>query len=94
MYLTKRKNRRFLSQSAFKRQVSQLAFLLVIAYTSKHLEKSQANWSTEEKELFTIIHVALAFYPNVYGRKFQIRSDSQAMPWLNQRKKPTGRIAR
>jgi hypothetical protein len=74
--------------------VSQLAFLLVIAYTSKHLAKSQANWSTEEKELFAIIHAALAFYPNLYGRRFQIRSDNQAMQWLNQRKKPTVRIAR
>jgi hypothetical protein len=57
---------------------------VVIAYTSKHLTKSQANWSTEEKELFSIIHATRVFYPYLHGRRFQIIYDNQALQWLNQ----------
>ena len=67
---------------------------VVIAYASKHLSKSQVNWSTEEKECFAILHATKVFYPYLYGRRFQVRSDNRALQWLKTRKNPTGRIAR
>ena len=43
-------------------------------YTSiKHLVKNQVNWSTEEKESFVTLQATTAFYPYLYGRRFQMR---------------------
>ena len=52
---------------------------VVIAYASKHLSKSQVNWSTEEKECFAILHATKVFYSYLYGRRFQVRSDNRAL---------------
>ncbi len=52
---------------------------VVIAYTSKHLDKAQINWSTIEKEAYAIIHAVKVFYSYLYGRKFQVLTDHRPL---------------
>ena len=54
---------------------------VVIAYTSQHLDKTQANWSTVEKEAYAIVHAVNIFYPYLYGRKFQVLTDHCNKTW-------------
>ena len=67
---------------------------VVIAYTSQHLNNTQANWSTVEKEAYAIVHAVKTFYPYLYGRKFQVLTDHRPLQWLMTVKEPTGRLAR
>ena len=67
---------------------------VVIAYASQHLNDSQANWSTVEKEAYAIVHAVKTFYPYLYGRKFQVVTDHRPLQWLMSIKEPTGRLAR
>ena len=66
----------------------------MIAYTSQHLNNTQANWSTVEKEAYAIVHAVKTFYPYLYGRKFQVLTDHRPLQWLMTVKEPTGRLAR
>jgi hypothetical protein len=67
---------------------------VVIAYASKHLDKTQANWSTIEKEAYAIIHAVKIFNPYLYGRRFQVLTDHRPLQWLMSIKEPTGKLAR
>ena len=67
---------------------------VVIAYTSQHLNNTQANWSTVEKEAYAIVHAVKTFYPYLCGRKFQVLTDHRPLQWLMTVKEPTGRLAR
>lgn len=67
---------------------------VVIAYTSQHLDKTQTNWSTIEKEAYAIVHAVKTFYPYLYGRKFQVLTDHRPLQWLMSIKEPTGKLAR
>ena len=67
---------------------------VVIAYASQHLNSSQANWSTVEKEAYAIVHAVKTFYPYLYGRRFQVLTDHRPLQWLMSIKEPTGRLAR
>ena len=67
---------------------------VVIAYASQHLDKSQMNWSTIEKEAYAIVHAVKTFYPYLYGSKFQVLTDHRPLQWLMSIKEPTGRLAR
>ena len=67
---------------------------VVIAYTSQHLNDTQMNWSTIEKEAYAIIHAVRTFYPYLYGRKFKVLTDHRPLQWLMSIKEPTGKLAR
>ena len=67
---------------------------VVISYTSQHLNKTQTNWSTIEKEAYAIVHAVKIFYSYLYGRKFQVLTDHRSLQWLMSIKEPTGKLAR
>ena len=67
---------------------------VVISYTSQHLNKTQTNWSTIEKEAYAIVHSVKVFYSYLYGRKFQVLTDHRPLQWLMSIKEPTGKLAR
>ena len=61
---------------------------VVIAYGSKHLTESQSHWSTLQKELYAIIYALKIFHTYLYGPKFTVYTDQQALVRLL--KKPLG----
>ena len=65
----------------------------VIGYSSKALSPRERNYSTTEKESFTIQFGAQHFRVYLLGRKFTIITDHNALKWLNQIE-PKERVAR
>eukprot|EP00112_Aurelia_sp_Birch-Aquarium-sp1_P008584 Seg1949.8 transcript_id=Seg1949.8/GoldUCD/mRNA.D3Y31 product="Retrovirus-related Pol polyprotein from transposon 17.6" protein_id=Seg1949.8/GoldUCD/D3Y31 len=67
---------------------------VVVAYASKAITRNEANWSTLEKEAFTIIWSIKYFRHYLYGRLFTIYTDHNPLKWLFTLKSPEGRLAR
>ena len=66
----------------------------VIAYASMSLNKAEKNYCITEKELLAVLYLIEYFRQYLLGRRFQVRSDHQALVWLFQLKEPRGKIAR
>ena len=66
----------------------------VIAYASRSLNKAEKNYCITEKELLAVRYFIEYFRQYLLGRRFQVRSDHQALVWLFQLKEPRGKIAR
>ena len=60
----------------------------VIAYASRTLKKNELKFSPYEKELLAVIFGTEQFRAYVYGRRFTIITDCQALKWLHDTKKP------
>ena len=66
----------------------------VISYTSKTLSKSQQNYSTVEKELLAIIHCLNKFYEYLDSQNIIIRTDNQALTYLESMKNHSQKLMR
>ena len=66
----------------------------VIAYGSKHLSKSQRNYSTTKKELLACVVFVQQFSHYLMGKKFNIRTDHSSLQWLLNFRNPSGMLAR
>jgi hypothetical protein len=60
----------------------------VIAYASHRLSKSEKQYCVTRKELLAVYKYVKHFNHYLYGRKFLIRTDHQALVWLLNWKKP------
>ena len=66
----------------------------VIAYYSKMYSPEESNYCVTRKELLAIVKALKHFRPQLYGRKFDIRTDHASLVWLLKTPQPTGQLAR
>jgi hypothetical protein len=67
---------------------------LLIAYTSRSLNKAGRNYSTSEKELLAIVWAMKYFRPYLYGHKFKVVTDHKPLTWVMNVKDPGSRLLR
>lgn len=63
-------------------------------YISRTLNPPERNYSTTEKELLAIVWAVKRLRQYLLGRKFLIRTDHQALKWLQNCKDPSSRFMR
>lgn len=61
-------------------------------YISRTLNPPEKNYSTTEKELLTIVWVIKRLRQYLLGKKFIIRTDHQALKWLQNCEDPSSRL--
>ena len=66
----------------------------VIAYASRTMNKAERNYTISERECLAAVWGVKMFRTYVYGRRFRILTDHQALIALKTMKEPTGRLAR
>ena len=66
----------------------------VIGYASRTLNSPERNYNITEKECLAVIWATAYFHKFLYGQKFTIVTDHQALKVLNTDKTPKGRLAR
>ena len=64
------------------------------AYFSKHLTKTERNYSTSEREMLAIVLSVEKFKQYVYGQAFTILSDHEPLKFLTTSDVPAPRLAR
>ena len=67
---------------------------VVIAYSSKKLDKKQMKYSATELECYAIIHAITVFKPYLYGRRFIVKCDHRPLQWLMSKAEPAGKLSR
>ena len=67
---------------------------VVIAYAGRKLLAAEKNYSVTEREALAVVAGIKYFQPYVYGRKFTVHTDHNAVRWLMNIREPTGRLAR
>ena len=65
-----------------------------IAYFSKHLNKTERNYSTSEKELYAIVLSVEHFRQFLYGTTFTVYTDHAPLQFLLKIKNPSSRLMR
>lgn len=65
-----------------------------IAYFSKHLSKTESNYSASERELLAIVLSVEHFKQYLYGRHFTILTDHEPLKFLTVTDVPAPRLAR
>lgn len=63
-----------------------------VAYFSKKLLDYQKNYSISELECLAIVESLEYFHHYLYGSKFTVITDHQALKWLHKVKKPNSRL--
>ena len=66
----------------------------VIAYASQVLEDRERLYSTNKKEMLAMVYAIKHFRHYLYGRPFTVRTDHNALRWLQSFKEPEGQVAR
>ena len=65
-----------------------------VSYFSKHLSKTERNYSTAERELLAIVRGVEHNRQFLYGTRFTVVTDHQPLQWLMSHKNPAARLAR
>jgi hypothetical protein len=50
-----------------------------VAYASQQLDETQEKWHTTDKEAYAIYHALKTFYHYLYGTKFTVETDHEAL---------------
>ena len=67
----------------------------VIAYASHKFNKAERKWHTTDREFFALVMACRLFKSYLYGRRFTMRTDHQALIGLQRKSKEfTGKLAR
>ena len=66
--------------------------LLTVGYFSKKLLPYQRNYTISELECYAIVEALEYFHHYLYGSKFTVITDHQALKWLHKIKKPNSRL--
>nr|VZI11431.1 unnamed protein product [Spirometra erinaceieuropaei] len=75
-----------------QQQTDGLEHPLILA--SQTLTKPERNYSTTHKELLAVVTFVKKFHHYLAGKRFILRTDHQALRWLENFKDPTGQLAR
>ena len=67
---------------------------VVTSYSGRKLLQAEKNYSVTEREALAAVAGVKYFQPYLYGRKFTIHTDHNAVRWLMNIREPTGRLAR
>ena len=65
-----------------------------IAFYSRTLNSAERNYSTIEKELLAILDSVKHFRPYLFGKKFTVETDHNALTWLYKIKEPNSKLIR
>jgi hypothetical protein len=65
-----------------------------VAYFSKHLSRTESNYSTSEREMLGIVLSVEHFKEYVYGRDIKIITDHEPLKFLSTADVPSSRLAR
>ena len=65
-----------------------------IAYWSRALTDAQKRYGVSESECLAIVESVKIFRPYLYGRKFTLETDHQALTWLMSKQEPAGKLSR
>ena len=66
----------------------------VVEYTSRMLTEPETKLDTTCREALAVIHCLKKFRPYIFGRKFQVRTDHEALKQIANLKDPHGKLAR
>ena len=66
----------------------------VIAYASRVLEDRERWYSTTKKEMLAMVYAIKHCHHYLYGRPFTVRTNHNALKWLQSFKEPEGQVAR
>ena len=66
----------------------------VISYASRTLSKVERRYCATRKEMLALIWAIRQFRPYLYGKKFTVRTDHDALKWLCSFHEPEGQVAR
>ena len=64
------------------------------AYAGRKLNPAERNYSVTQREALAAVDGVKHFQSYLYGRKFSVLTDSNAVLWLMNIKEPTGRLSR
>ena len=66
----------------------------VIAYASRVLTKTERQYCATRHEMLALVWSVRQFRAYLWGRKFIVRTDHNALRWLRNFKDPQGQVAR
>ena len=65
-----------------------------LAFWSRALTDAQTRYGVSESECLAIVEAVKVFRPYLYGRRFTLETDHQALTWLMTKQEPAGKLSR